>query len=106
MNNESGEHAREPMRESVVEGLECLADENRVCRSDCPYYNSRTTSCFREMARDTLELLKEQNAKTDHIRERIHELINDGCCVDTDADKLYVLALIDGFFMQEATTDK
>lgn len=94
------------MRENVVEGLECLADENRGCRSDCPYYNNRTTSCFREMARDTLELLKEQNAKTDHIREQIHELINDGCCVDTDADKLYVLALIDGFFMQEAATDK
>lgn len=94
------------MREKVMEGLECLADQNTGCRSDCPYYNSRATSCFREMARDALELLKEQNAKTDHIREQIHELINDGCCVDTDADKLYVLALIDGFFMQEATTDK
>lgn len=52
-------------REKVLNGLECLADENSACHSDCPYFTDREDGgfCFRKMAYDALELLKEQEAK-------------------------------------------
>lgn len=113
----------------VLDGLKACADRTGALCLSCPYKFVKD-GCVSDMARDAFELL-EQDEETiaslqktidkltkalaekpevvqqiSHIREQIHELINDGCCVDTDADKLYVLALIDGFFTQEATTDK
>lgn len=49
-------------RKKVLKGLGCLADENSACHSDCPYFTDREEGgfCFRKMAEDALELLKEQ----------------------------------------------
>ena len=49
-------------REKVITGLGCLADENSACHSDCPYFTDRQDGgfCFRKMAHDALEILKEQ----------------------------------------------
>lgn len=49
-------------RKKVITGLGCLADENSACHSDCPYFTDREDGgfCFRKMAHDALELLKEQ----------------------------------------------
>ena len=48
-------------RDKVMKGIECLADDDGCCHSDCPYFNDReTTSCFQRMAQDVLELLNEQ----------------------------------------------
>lgn len=113
----------------VLDGLKACADRDGALCPSCPYKFVKD-GCVSDMARDAFWLLEHdeeiiaslQNTinkltkaiaeksevvqQISHIREQIHELINDGCCVDTDADKLYVLALIDGFFMQEAKTDK
>lgn len=50
-------------REKVVRGLECHAG---LCSESCPYYNI-TDYCFEELCRDTLELLKEQEAVTEYV---------------------------------------
>lgn len=48
-------------REKVNKGLECLANENAGCYTDCPYYESRiSASCFRNMAADALDMLQGQ----------------------------------------------
>ena len=54
-------------KEKVIKGLDCLANDNAACSSDCPYYENRVPAgCFQAMARDALKLLKEQEpAKPD-----------------------------------------
>ena len=49
-------------REKAIKGLGCLADENSACHSDCPYFTDREEGgfCFRKMAHDALELLKDE----------------------------------------------
>ena len=46
-------------REKVIVGLECMANDGGVCRSDCPYFENIRASCVTVMSRDALELLKE-----------------------------------------------
>ena len=56
-------------REKTIKGLGCLADENSACHSDCPYFTDREEGgfCFRKMAHDALDLLKEQPAKDTNV---------------------------------------
>ena len=46
-------------REKVIKGLECLIT-NKVDCDGCPYNEGENSSCLRNIAKDALELLKEQ----------------------------------------------
>lgn len=46
-------------REKVIMGLECLIT-NEVDCDGCPYNEGENSSCLRNIAKDALELLKEQ----------------------------------------------
>ena len=60
-------------REKVIKGLECIGGymhmANNPC-TDCEYNECQTYAiCVGEVARDALELLKEQEAKMPIVRE-------------------------------------
>lgn len=46
--------------EKVLKGLECMANDDATCTSDCPYFVNFEHNCVGDMARDALKLLKEQ----------------------------------------------
>lgn len=58
-----------------MEGLECLVDQDRGCHTDCPYYTCRSTNCFREMARDALELITVQQEKIQELDSHINKIV-------------------------------
>ena len=50
-------------KEKVIKGLECSANNNAACSSDCPYYeNAVSARCFQAMTRDAIALLREQES--------------------------------------------
>lgn len=52
----------EPNREEIMKALECHADTTRACAEECPYAHESTDDilCGEALARDALDLLKEQ----------------------------------------------
>lgn len=54
-------------RAKVLKGLECMANDDATCTSDCPYFTKHEYDCVGKMARDALELLKEQSAIIDAL---------------------------------------
>lgn len=48
-----------PYRERVIKGLECLITSEVPC-DGCPYNEGENSSCLKNIAKDALELLKEQ----------------------------------------------
>ena len=56
-------------REKAINGLECLANENAGCYTDCPYYAD--SPCFRKMEADVLALLREQEPRVMTLEEVI-----------------------------------
>lgn len=52
-----------PDREKIIRGLECLIT-NEVDCDGCPYNEGENSSCLRNIAKDALELLKEQKPET------------------------------------------
>ena len=54
-------------REKAIKGLECLANENAGCYTDCPYYADNR--CFSKTAADALALLREQEPVKPEPRE-------------------------------------
>lgn len=50
-------------KEKVLKGLECCADRTgKLCKT-CPYDFIHNENCMGDMARDALELIKEQEEK-------------------------------------------
>ena len=47
-------------REKVLKGLECCSGSSHNCVKECPYDFVNNDNCMGDMARDALELLREQ----------------------------------------------
>ena len=55
-------------REKVIKGLECCANGNSgKCIKECPYDFVNNANCTADMARDALELLKDQDEIIDAL---------------------------------------
>lgn len=60
---------------NVLNGLECLSDENNICsKNTCPY--NMFESCVPEISHDALALLKEQQEIIDELNTAIKEWRN------------------------------
>ena len=46
--------------DKVKHGLECMADSDSGCRSDCPYYKDYEVNCAEAIAADALALIEAQ----------------------------------------------
>ena len=59
-------------REKVMNGLECLSNENNICsKNTCPYYMFE--SCVPEISHDALELLK-KHPQWIRVEDRLPEV--------------------------------
>lgn len=106
-----------PDREKVIKGLECCTQHGSMCGSDCDGYYERyinngyviklvneyrskcpygkcETGCVKTLAKDALELLKEQEKETDRILKVVRDVIYSGVSTDTKPDQDYVYKLI------------
>lgn len=66
-----------PDREKVFRGLSACAEGGEACcKTDCPYYDDHEYLCFTLIARDVLELLKEQEPRVLTLEEaRTYEVV-------------------------------
>lgn len=83
-------------REKVIKGLECLISNEVPCEG-CPYYGSGY--CLRNIAKDAMELLKEQgwNVLTEDADGVIHGLPgDDGRYLMTDGEDIWIDEYVNG----------
>ena len=85
-------------KEKVLVGLKSCADSTGALCRTCPYDFVHNENCMGDMARDALELLKENDIELERICQNICTYINGGCSTDTEADKQHVCKMIGRIF--------
>lgn len=60
-------------KEKVLKGLECLITNEVPCEG-CPYDEDKHFSCLKSIAKDALELLKEQEPKPPRIFQTVDKI--------------------------------